>query len=120
MVNALRESTSRCCSPQNSSGRVVLLSHTGPAPEGPGQLSQHLSRLHAPHDAGSDVCGYLLKGPRDPRLPVDYVSLLAGGGEDGEVFSIHCGETPGEPHGNKDSSDLLNPTGEGLHAPSTS
>lgn len=117
---ALRESTSKCCSPKNSSGRVVLLSPTGPTPEGPSQLSQHLSGLHAPHHTGSDACGYPLKGPRDPRLPVDYVPPLSGGGEGGEMFSIHCGDTPGEPHGNKDFSDLLNPTGEGLHVPNAS
>lgn len=117
---ALRESISKCCLPKNSSGTVVLLSRTRPAPGGPGQLSQHPSGLHAPHHAGSDACGYPLKGPRDPRLPVDCVPLLAGGGEGGEMFSIHCGDTPGEPHGNKDFSDLLNPTGEGLHVPNAS
>lgn len=99
---------------------LVLLSHTRPAPEGPGQLSQHLSGLYAPHHAGSDACSYPLKGFRDPRLPVDYALLLTGGGEGGEMFSIHCGDTPGEPHGNKDFSDLLNSTGEGHHVPNTS
>lgn len=42
------------------------------------------------------------------------------GGEGGEMFSVHCGDAPGEPHGNKAYSDLLHPTGEGPHALKTS
>lgn len=116
----LRESISICRSPKNSSGKIILLACTGPAPEGPGHLRQPLSGLHVPHHAGSNACGYPLKGPGDTRLPADYAPLLTGGGEGGEMFSIHCGDALGEPHGNKACSDLLHPTGEGLHVPNTS
>lgn len=98
---ALRESISICRSPKNRSGKIILLACTGPAPEGPDQLRQHLSGLRVPHCAGSDACGYPLKGPRDTRLPAGYAPLLTGGGEGGEMFSIRCGDAPGEPHGNK-------------------
>lgn len=116
---ALRESISICHLPKNSSVKLILLACTGPAPERPGQLGQNLSGLHVPHRAGSHACGYPLKGPKGKRFPADYAPLLTGG-EGGEMFSIHCGDALGEPHGNKACSDLLNPTGEGLHVPNTS
>lgn len=117
---ALRESTSIWRSPKTSSGKVILLPCTGPASEGPSQLGQHLSGLHVPHHAGSNACGYPLKGPGDTKLPADYAPVLTAGGEGGEMFSIRCGEAPGEPHGNNACSDLLHPTRVGLCVPNTS
>lgn len=117
---ALRESTSICHLLRNSSGKVILLAYTQPAPGGTGQLEQHLSGLHVPHHAGCNACDYPLKGPGDTRLPPDHVPLLAGKGEDREMFSIRCGDAPGETHGNRTCSDLLHPTEEGLHVPNTS